>query len=139
MCRSRRELSNEYLPAKFRFDTAENEPCQVLQIVPAPASQPRTQPPFESTFGLYTAPGLSRQRNMFCCCLPRNTCRRVEPIPGLYIACICRSEFAKFANHVVAKFWRARSRRRRVWGVIFLVARRGTSTFEIEEVTTCKC
>ena len=29
LCRSRRELSNEYLLAKFGFDTAENEPCQV--------------------------------------------------------------------------------------------------------------
>ena len=29
LCRSRRELSNAYLLAKFRFDTAENEPCQV--------------------------------------------------------------------------------------------------------------
>ena len=27
LCRSRRELSNEYLLAKFGFDTAENEPC----------------------------------------------------------------------------------------------------------------
>ena len=26
MCRSRRELSNAYFLAKFRFDTAENEP-----------------------------------------------------------------------------------------------------------------
>ena len=29
MCRSRRELSNAYFLAKFGFDTAENEPCQV--------------------------------------------------------------------------------------------------------------
>ena len=28
-CRSRRELSNAYFLAKFGFDTAENEPCQV--------------------------------------------------------------------------------------------------------------
>ena len=27
--RSRRELSHEYLLAKFGFDTAENEPCKV--------------------------------------------------------------------------------------------------------------
>ena len=32
MGRSRRELSNAYLLAKFRFDTAENEPCQVCPI-----------------------------------------------------------------------------------------------------------
>ena len=29
LCRSRRELSNEYLLAKFGFDTAENEPSKV--------------------------------------------------------------------------------------------------------------
>ena len=32
MCRSRRELSNEYLPAKFGFDTAENEPSKVRAL-----------------------------------------------------------------------------------------------------------
>ena len=32
MCRSRREFSNAYLFAKFRFDTAENEPCKVCPI-----------------------------------------------------------------------------------------------------------
>ena len=30
-CRSRQELSNEYLIAKIRFDTAENEPLKVCQ------------------------------------------------------------------------------------------------------------
>ena len=30
-CRSRQELSNEYLLAKFGFDTAENEPPKVCQ------------------------------------------------------------------------------------------------------------
>ena len=29
MCRSRQELSNAYLLAKFGFDTAENEPSEV--------------------------------------------------------------------------------------------------------------
>ena len=38
LCRSRRELSNAYLPAKFGFDTAENEPCKI-------ARSPRTDPP----------------------------------------------------------------------------------------------
>ena len=28
LCKSRRELSNECLLAKFGFDTAENEPCK---------------------------------------------------------------------------------------------------------------
>ena len=32
LCRSRRELSNAYLVAKFRFDTAENEPCKICRI-----------------------------------------------------------------------------------------------------------
>ena len=32
LCRSRRELSNAYLLAKFGFDTAENEPSQVCPI-----------------------------------------------------------------------------------------------------------
>ena len=32
MCRSRRELSNESLLAKFGFDTAENEPCKVCPL-----------------------------------------------------------------------------------------------------------
>ena len=31
LCRSRRELSNAYLLAKIRFDTAENEPCKVCR------------------------------------------------------------------------------------------------------------
>ena len=32
MCRSRRELSNEYLLSKFGFDTAENEPCKACPL-----------------------------------------------------------------------------------------------------------
>ena len=32
LCRSRQELSNEYLLAKIGFDTAENEPCNVCPI-----------------------------------------------------------------------------------------------------------
>ena len=32
LCRSRRELSNEYLLAKCGFDTAENEPCKVCPL-----------------------------------------------------------------------------------------------------------
>ena len=32
LCRSRRELSNEDLLAKFGFDTAENEPCNVCPL-----------------------------------------------------------------------------------------------------------
>ena len=32
LCRSRRELSNDYSLAKFGFDTAENEPCKVCPL-----------------------------------------------------------------------------------------------------------
>ena len=32
LCRSRRELSNEYFLAKFGFDTAEKEPCKVCPL-----------------------------------------------------------------------------------------------------------
>ena len=36
LCRSRRELSNAYFLAKFGFDTAENEPCEVCPIERSP-------------------------------------------------------------------------------------------------------
>ena len=36
LCRSRRELFNAYFLAKFGFDTAENEPCQVCPIERSP-------------------------------------------------------------------------------------------------------
>ena len=32
MCRSPRELSNDYLPTKLDFDTAENETCKVCPL-----------------------------------------------------------------------------------------------------------
>ena len=32
LCRSQRELSNEYLLPKFSFDTAENEPCKASAV-----------------------------------------------------------------------------------------------------------
>ena len=40
MCRSRRELSNEYLLANFGFDTAENEPYKVCPIRLGPLRAP---------------------------------------------------------------------------------------------------
>ena len=53
MCRSRRELSNPYLLAKFGFDTAENEPCKVsLRGHPRSAG--------ERLWGLIVAPGTER-------------------------------------------------------------------------------
>ena len=44
LCRSRRELPNEYLLAKLRFDTAENEPCKVC------ATYARCPGPFDHAF-----------------------------------------------------------------------------------------
>ena len=46
LCRSRRELSNEYLLAKFGFDTAENEPCKVcpLSAYGSPRSERELEP-----------------------------------------------------------------------------------------------
>ena len=38
LCRSRRELSNAYLLAKFGFDTAENEPSKVCHLNRVPTS-----------------------------------------------------------------------------------------------------
>ena len=45
LCRSRRELSNEYFLAKFDFDPAENEPCEVC-----PLSVYRSVPSCSKTF-----------------------------------------------------------------------------------------
>ena len=41
MCRSWRELSNEYLVAKTGFDTAENEPCKVCPNIISYYRSPR--------------------------------------------------------------------------------------------------
>ena len=45
LCRFRRELSNAYLLAKFRFDTAEIEPSKVCPIEPAIRIGPRARRP----------------------------------------------------------------------------------------------
>ena len=42
MCRSRRELSNEFLLAKFGFDTAENEPSKVYRSCSFSTRMPRS-------------------------------------------------------------------------------------------------
>ena len=47
-CRSQKTLKNEYLVAKFGFDTAENEPSKVLPCLPASPSLP-TKAPMERT------------------------------------------------------------------------------------------
>ena len=39
LCRSRRELSNEYLLAKIGVDTAANEPSKVSSLIPIQAIQ----------------------------------------------------------------------------------------------------
>ena len=49
MCRSRRKLSNAYFLAKFRFDTAENEPCKAHH---GGAGRPRARPPEVEDEGL---------------------------------------------------------------------------------------
>ena len=41
-CRSRQELSNDYLLAKIRFDTAENEPLKVCQKIRQKLKKVRT-------------------------------------------------------------------------------------------------
>ena len=43
-CRSRKTLKNEYLVAKFGFDTAENEPSRVLTCLPASPPLPTQAP-----------------------------------------------------------------------------------------------
>ena len=48
LCRSRRELSDAYLPPKFGFDTAENETCKVCPI--ERCSSP-AEPTFAAAFG----------------------------------------------------------------------------------------
>ena len=45
LCRSRRELSNEYLLAKIGVDTAENEPCKVCPL--SAYRSPRFETPLE--------------------------------------------------------------------------------------------
>ena len=61
LCRSRRELSNAYLVAKFGFDTAENEPSKVGPILhisqdeaPPFAGLPAAARPGPATAGLDT-------------------------------------------------------------------------------------
>ena len=43
-CRSQKTLKNEYLVAKFGFDTAENEPSKVLTCLPASPPLPTKAP-----------------------------------------------------------------------------------------------
>ena len=54
LCRSRRELSNAYLLAKFGFDTAENEPSKVCR--PEASSRPSSAACADSP-ARYSAPG----------------------------------------------------------------------------------
>ena len=49
MCRSRRELSNEYLVAKIGVDTAENEPLEVWGKIQVIIRLPPSLPPRERT------------------------------------------------------------------------------------------
>ena len=55
-CRSRRELSNAYLFAKFGFDTAENEPCKVCRVLES-GPEARAGPPPDARAGAQSPPG----------------------------------------------------------------------------------
>ena len=62
LCRSRRELSNEYLFAKFGFDTAENEPCKVCPL--SAYRSPRSRWPYEWGVEDRGSPAYKRRRPM---------------------------------------------------------------------------
>ena len=55
MCRSRRELSNEYFLAKIGFDTAENEPDLIFLIF---------LPPRDSIFPYVSHPELAEENTI---------------------------------------------------------------------------
>ena len=63
LCRSRRELSNAYLLAKFGFDTAENEPCQVERggrfCKPSGAGGPEQRQTLEGSFSAVSKPNFA--------------------------------------------------------------------------------
>ena len=59
LCRSWRELSNEYLLAKFGFDTAENEPFKVCPLSVYRSPRWRTR---RTTASCATASGPARPR-----------------------------------------------------------------------------
>ena len=72
MCRTRRELSNKYLLAKFGFDTAENEPCEVCPIGAVPIVL--GAPPRAAADG----PARRRAGPSAACPRARSTLERVE-------------------------------------------------------------
>ena len=80
LCRSRRELSNAYLLAKFGFDTAEKEPCKVCPRRCFSVNSVRAFVTATSSFfGWSSAKGsepLSSRKNL------SGTCRPGRPMRG---------------------------------------------------------
>ena len=91
-CRSRQDLSNEYLLAKFGFDTAENEPPKRVQKIYAlkdpvgDIDSPSLLPPAESvSAGDPAAPCAGRRSSSGRRSGPRSRphpCRRSSDDPG---------------------------------------------------------
>ena len=81
LCRSRRELSNEYLLAKIGVDTAENEPCKVCPL--SAYRSPRCYVDVENCEGLAKTgstasmffPGQPLHYNYATCRIPDNVVR----------------------------------------------------------------
>ena len=67
LCRSRRELSNAYLLAKFGFDTAENEPCQVCPNPAESCAQRRRGSPLRMVCKKAILPGVPIDEELWLC------------------------------------------------------------------------
>ena len=80
LCRSRRELSNAYLLAKFGFDTAENEPCKV-----GLASSCVSHPALAGVLGPGGQGAVALRRPRRC----------AERLPRLQPRCTCNSHSGK--------------------------------------------
>ena len=82
MCRFRREPSNAYFLAKFGFDTAENEPCQVcpieqcsgaaIHVLPHGPSECCRKPRGSSRRSRRTPTPRRSRRSAPRCCAPRS-------------------------------------------------------------------
>ena len=133
LCRSRRELSNAYLVAKFGFDTAENEPSKVCPIercsspVGTQLACTRARGPPNRTGGFSTAgESLARLRARFqerafgACIVPK--CFAAKPlIEGGYVFEVCAKIGRNSANfchnlaNISAKFSNISIRFRKFW------------------------
>ena len=71
-CRSRQELSNAYLLAKFGFDTAENEPCKVCRrAVTAQRWSPSMMAQRPMALPVFRSFHLASNAGLFAGCLPK--------------------------------------------------------------------